>query len=66
MDLPQVTDLALSRRLERAEAKASAAYVESRARMAPERAAEWRDVGGNHSELLPEAHCAVGQRKVIQ
>ena len=49
MDLPQVTDLALSRRLERAEAKASAAYVESRARMAPERAAEWRDVGGTYA-----------------
>ena len=49
MDLPQVTDLALSRRLERAEAKATAAYVESRARVAPELAAEWRDVGGTYA-----------------
>jgi hypothetical protein len=44
-----VTDLALSRRLERAEAKASAAYVESRARSAPALGAEWRDVSGTYA-----------------
>jgi GNAT superfamily N-acetyltransferase len=46
---PQVTDLALSQRLERAEAKASAAYVESRARTAPSLGAEWRDVSGTYA-----------------
>ena len=44
-----VTDLSLSRRLERAEAKASAAYVESRARTAPSLGAEWRDVSGTYA-----------------
>jgi GNAT superfamily N-acetyltransferase len=44
-----VTDLALSQRLERAEAKASAAYVESRARGAPSLGAEWRDFGGAYA-----------------
>ena len=48
-DRPQVTDLALSQRLERAEAKASAAYVESRARVAPTLGAEWRDFGGTYA-----------------
>jgi GNAT superfamily N-acetyltransferase len=46
---PHVTDLAFSRRLERAEAKASAAYVESRALVAPELGAEWRDIGGAYA-----------------
>lgn len=46
---PDVTDLAFSRRLERAEAKASAAYVESRARVAPSLGAEWRDFGGAYA-----------------
>lgn len=46
---PHVTDLALSQRLERAEAKASAAYVESRARVAPTLGAEWRDFGGTYA-----------------
>src|SRR5262245_6055953 len=46
---PSVTDVALSRRLERAEAKASAAYVESRARAAPSLGAEWRDVSGTYA-----------------
>ncbi|HEX6048274.1 MAG TPA: GNAT family N-acetyltransferase [Gemmatimonadaceae bacterium] len=44
-----VTDLALSQRLERAEAKASAAYIESRARIAPSLGAEWRDVSGTYA-----------------
>lgn len=46
---PQVTDLALSQRLERAEAKASAAYVESRARVMPSLGAEWRDFDGTYA-----------------
>ena len=44
-----VTDLALSQRLERTEAKANAAFVESRARVAPTVGAEWRDVGGTYA-----------------
>ena len=47
--LPHVTDLALSQRLERAEAKASAAYVESRARAVPSVGAEWRDFAGTYA-----------------
>jgi hypothetical protein len=39
-------DLALSRRLERAEGGANAASVEARARLWPERGAAWIDVGG--------------------
>ena len=46
---PQVTDAALSQRLERAEAKASAAYVESRAHTAPSLGAEWRDFDGTYA-----------------
>ena len=46
---PRVTDIALSQRLERAEAKASAAYVESRARAAPSLGAEWRDFDGTYA-----------------
>ena len=46
---PHVTDLAFSRRLERAEAKATAAYVDSRAVVAPELGAEWRDIGGTYA-----------------
>jgi len=45
----QVTDLALAQRLERAEAKASAAFVESRARANPSLGAEWRDVSGTYA-----------------
>ena len=41
-----VTDLALSRRLERAEARANVAFVEARARCAPEVGAAWREIGG--------------------
>lgn len=39
----------MSRRLERAEASASAAYVESRARTTPALGAEWRDVSGTYA-----------------
>ena len=41
--------MALSQRLERAEAKASAAYVESRSRSAPALGAEWRDFDGTYA-----------------
>jgi GNAT superfamily N-acetyltransferase len=44
-----VTDLALAQRLERAEAKANAAFVSSRARVALSIGAEWRDVGGTYA-----------------
>ena len=44
-----VTDLALSRRLERAEGRASAAFVEARARVAPARGATWREVAGAYA-----------------
>jgi hypothetical protein len=47
--LPHVTDVAFSQRLERAEAKASAAYVESRARHVPSLGAEWRDFDGTYA-----------------
>ena len=47
--LPHVTDLALAQRLERAEAKASAAFVDSRAREAASVGAEWRDVAGTYA-----------------
>ena len=48
-EVPHVTDVALSRRLERAEAKASAAYVESRSHAAPALGAEWRDFDGTYA-----------------
>lgn len=46
---PHVTDLALAQRLERAEAKANAAFVETRARTTPAVGAEWRDVSGTYA-----------------
>jgi GNAT superfamily N-acetyltransferase len=49
VEVPRVTDAALSQRLERAEAKASAAYVESRARTVPTLGAEWRDFAGTYA-----------------
>ena len=49
LEQPHVTDLALAQRLERAEAKANAAFVESRARTTPSLGAEWRDVGGAYA-----------------
>jgi len=39
-------DLALSRRIERCEGKATAAFVEARARLAPETRASWIECGG--------------------
>jgi hypothetical protein len=47
--LSRVTDLALSRRLERAEASASAAFVEARAATAPGTEAGWREVAGTYA-----------------
>jgi len=47
--LPHVTDLALSQRLERAEAKSNAAFIEARARVSPKLRAEWRDVAGTYA-----------------
>ena len=44
-----VTDLALAQRLERAEAKSNAAFVESRARATPALGAEWCDVSGTYA-----------------
>lgn len=44
-----LTDLALSRRLERTEASANAAFVEARAAMSPGVGAAWRDVGGAYA-----------------
>jgi len=44
-----VTDVALARRLERAEASASRAFMESRARLAPETGAAWREVAGAYA-----------------
>jgi hypothetical protein len=43
------SDLALSRRLERAEARANAEFVEARARLAPESGATWIDVAGAYA-----------------
>ena len=45
----QVTDLALSRRLERTEACSNAAFVEARATVDPSAGAAWRDVGGTYA-----------------
>ena len=43
------TDVALSRRLERAEGSANAAFVEARARLAPGSGATWREVAGTYA-----------------
>lgn len=43
------TDVALARRLERAEARSNAAFVEARARLAPHTGATWLDVGGTYA-----------------
>ncbi|HEX2187421.1 MAG TPA: GNAT family N-acetyltransferase, partial [Longimicrobiaceae bacterium] len=42
-------DLSLSRRLERTEARASAAFVEARAQLSPESRAAWTDVEGAYA-----------------
>ena len=44
-----LADLALARRLERAEATASAAFVEARARLEPASGACWREVAGAYA-----------------
>lgn len=44
--IPPVVDRSLSRRLELAEGRTSVAYVESRARLAPEVGAAWAEAGG--------------------
>ena len=44
--IPYVTDLALSRRLEYAEARANAASVEAHARLDPSCGATWREIAG--------------------
>jgi GNAT superfamily N-acetyltransferase len=46
---PYLTDVALARRLERAEGSANAAFVESRRRITPESGAEWCEVGGTYA-----------------
>jgi hypothetical protein len=43
------SDLSLARRLERAEAQSNAAFVETRARIDPERGAQWTDVAGAYA-----------------
>jgi GNAT superfamily N-acetyltransferase len=44
-----ITDLALARRLERAEASANIAFVEARAQLQPALGAAWRDFGGTYA-----------------
>ena len=44
-----LVDLALSRRLERAEGSANAAFVEARARLEPASGACWREVAGTYA-----------------
>jgi GNAT superfamily N-acetyltransferase len=48
-DAYPVADLALSHRLERCEAKTNAALIEARARLWPDRGAEWIDCGGAYA-----------------
>ena len=42
-------DLALARRLERAEARSNASFVEAHARLRPEAGAEWIEVAGAYA-----------------
>jgi GNAT superfamily N-acetyltransferase len=44
-----LSDLSLSRRLERAEGRSSADFVEARAKLFPERGAEWIEVAGTYA-----------------
>src|SRR6516162_7493339 len=46
---PLFSDLALSRRLERAEGRASADFVEARARVSPHSGARWTEVAGTYA-----------------
>ncbi len=43
------SDIALSQKLERTEAKCNASFVEARARLSPESGAEWVEVGGAYA-----------------
>ena len=45
------TDLALARRLERAEAQSNVDFVEARARVFPESGAAWIDVAGAYAHV---------------
>ena len=49
MAIEVFSDKSLSQRLERAEARANASFVEARARAYPEIGAEWIDVGGTYA-----------------
>ncbi len=49
MSTHPLTDLALSRRLERTEGSASAAFIDARASQSPELGATWRDFGGTYA-----------------
>jgi hypothetical protein len=52
------SDKTLSQKLERAEARFNAAFVESRARLFPEVGASWIDVGGTYAMFDgPESPC---------
>jgi hypothetical protein len=44
-----LADLGLARRLERAEARANASFVEARARVSPSIGAEWIEVAGTYA-----------------
>jgi hypothetical protein len=44
-----LSDLALARRLERAEARSNADFVETRARLFPESGAQWIEVAGAYA-----------------
>jgi GNAT superfamily N-acetyltransferase len=46
---PRITDLALARRLERAEASANAAFVDARLALQPAAGASWRDFNGTYA-----------------
>jgi GNAT superfamily N-acetyltransferase len=48
-DAYPMVDLALARRLERAEARSCAGFTEASAKVAPGRKAEWIDVGGTYA-----------------
>ena len=52
------SDRSLSQKLERAEARSNADFVETRARLMPESGAEWIDVGGTYAMFDgPESPC---------
>ena len=49
MDSAVLADLSLARRLERAEARAGASFVEARARICPDSGAVWMEVAGAYA-----------------